>query len=79
MSTLTDDQYTEYLQVLKKWIEADKALKGPATPDAEAQGRPDGRASARARAAYAAVQGFRERYGLDGHERALERSAREAG
>ena len=70
MSTLTDDQYAEYLQVLKEWIEADKALKGPATPDAEAQER--------ARAAYAAVQGFRERYGLDGHERALERSASEA-
>ncbi len=71
MSRLTDDQYAEYLQLLKEWIEADKALKGPATPNPEAQER--------ARAAYAAVQGFRERYGLDGHERALEGSAREAG
>ena len=40
---------------------------------------PDPEAQERARAAYAAVQGFRERYGLDGHERALERSATEAG
>lgn len=71
MSTLTDDQYAEYLQLLREWIEADKTVKGP-TPDAEAQ------ASARARAAYAALQGFRERYGLDGHERALQRSAPEA-
>jgi hypothetical protein len=71
MSTLSDEQYTEYLHLLKAWIEADKALKGPATPDPEAKER--------ARAAYAAVQGFRERYGLDGHERALERSATEAG
>lgn len=71
MSKLSDEQYAEYLQLLKAWIEADKALKGPATADPQAQER--------ARAAYAAVQGFRERYGLDGHERALERSAPEAG
>jgi len=70
MSTLSDDQYEEYLNLLKAWIEADKALKGLAMPDPEAQER--------ARAAYAAVQGFRERYGLEGHERALERSTPEA-
>lgn len=71
MSRLTDDEYTDYLALLKAWIDADKALKGPAMPDPEAQER--------ARAAYAAVQGFRERHGLDGHDRALERSARRAG
>jgi hypothetical protein len=70
MSRLSDDEYAEYLALLKAWIDADKALKGPAMPDPEAHER--------ARAAYAAVQGFRERYGLDGHERALERSAPEA-
>jgi hypothetical protein len=70
MRRLSDDQYAEYLHLLKAWIEADKALKGPATPDPQGQER--------ARAAYAAVQGFRERYGLDGHERALERRAKGA-
>ena len=70
MSTLTDDEYAEYLQLLKEWIEADKALKGPETPDPETHER--------ASAAYAAVQGFRERYGLDRRERALERSTPEA-
>lgn len=71
MSRLSDDEYAEYLELLKGWIEADKALKGPAMPNPEAQER--------ARAAYATVRGFRERHGLDGHERALERSAPEAG
>jgi len=68
---LTEREYEEYIQLLREWVDADKALKGPATGDPEAQER--------ASAAYAAVQGFRERYGLDGHERALERSTREAG
>jgi hypothetical protein len=71
MSILSDEQYTDYLGLLKAWIEADKALRGVSMPDPEAQGR--------ARAAYAAVQGFRERHGLDGHERAVERTAPEAG
>lgn len=71
MSILTDEQYAEYLQLLKEWIEADKAMKGPARSEPEVQER--------ARAAYAALQGFRERYGLEGHGRALERSAPEAG
>jgi hypothetical protein len=70
MSILSDEQYADYLELLKAWIEADRALKGPAMPDPEARER--------ARAAYAAVQGFRERHGLDGHERAVERTAREA-
>jgi hypothetical protein len=70
MSILTDEQYAEYLQLLKEWIEADKALKGP-TPEAEARER--------ARAAHAALQGFRERYGLERERRALERTAPEAG
>jgi hypothetical protein len=71
MSILTDEQYAEYLQLLKEWMEADKALKGPARQEGEAQER--------ARAAYAALQRFRERYGLERQRRALERSASEAG
>ena len=70
MTRLSDEQYAEYVELLKAWVEADKTLQGLQSPDAGAQER--------ARAAYAAVQGFRERYGLDGHERALEGSAREA-
>jgi hypothetical protein len=71
MSRLSDEQYADYLALLKAWIEADRALKGLVMPDPEAQER--------ARAAYATVQGFRERHGLDGHERAPERTARGAG
>jgi len=70
MRKLTEDEYAEYLHLLKAWIEADEALKGPATPDPEAQER--------VRAAYAAVQSFRAQHGLNGQEPALGRSAREA-
>lgn len=70
MNRLSDEQYAEYVELLKAWVEADKVVKGQATPDPEAQ--------VRARAAYAAVQGFRERYGLDGDKRALERRAKGA-
>ena len=57
MSKLTESEYEEYIQLLKVWVDAERALDSPATPDAEAQER--------VRAAHAAVQGFRERYGLD--------------
>jgi hypothetical protein len=70
MARLSDEQYAEYVELLKAWVEADKTVKGLQSPDAAARER--------ATQAYAAVQSFRDRYGLDGHERALERSAREA-
>ncbi len=57
MSKLTEDQYEEYMQLLKAWVQADKALDTPVTPDAEAQER--------ARTTCAAVQSFRSRYELD--------------
>ena len=57
MSKLTEDQYEEYMQLLKAWVQADKALESPVTPDAGAQER--------ARTTRAAVQSFRQRYGLD--------------
>ena len=57
MSKLTEDQYEEYMQLLKSWVQADKALDGPVPPDAEAQER--------ARTTRAAVQSFRSRYELD--------------
>mgnify|MGYP000214673337 CR=1 FL=1 len=56
MSMLTESEYEEYMQLLKAWVQADKALEGLVTPDAEAQER--------ARTTRAAVQGFRSRYGL---------------
>ncbi len=61
MSKLTESEYEEYMQLLKAWVLADKALEGQAPPDAEAQER--------ARTTRAAVQDFRSRYGLDGEER----------
>ncbi len=57
MSKLTEDQYEDYMQLLKAWVQADKALDSPVTTDAEAQER--------ARTTRAAVQSFRQRYGLD--------------
>lgn len=64
MAKLTEHEYEEYIQLLKAWVDAEKALEGLAEADAgEAQ---------RAREARAALQGFRERYGLDAHERELE-------
>ena len=70
MTLLSDQQYAEYVELLKAWVEADKALKRLAMPDAGDRER--------AAQAHAAVQGFRERYGLGGREEALEGSAREA-
>ncbi len=56
MSKLTESEYEEYIQLLRAWVDAERALDSPATPDAEAQER--------ARTTRAAVQGFRSRYGL---------------
>ena len=70
MTRLSNEQYAEYVELLKAWLEADKTVKGLQSPDAAARER--------ATQAYAAVQGFRAQHGLDGHERALERTAREA-
>ena len=56
MSMLTEQEYEEYIRLLRGWVDAEKALEGPGAPEAEA--------SALAREAYAAVQSFRERHGL---------------
>ena len=57
MSKLTEDQYEEYMKLLKVWVDAERALEGPAEAD--------GQATQRAREARAAVQSFRSRYELD--------------
>ena len=54
MSKLTESEYEEYILLLRVWVDAEKALEGPA----------DGEAAAHARQAHAAVQSFRWRYGL---------------
>ena len=64
MSMLTEQEYEEYIRLLRGWVDAEKALEGPADADTGAARRRDGRASAQAREAYAAVQTFRERHGL---------------
>ena len=64
MSMLTEREYEEYIQLLRAWVDAEKSLAGPDEADAEADQRPDGRASARVREAYAAVQGFRAQHAL---------------
>ena len=56
MSKLTESEYEEYILLLRVWVDAEKALEGPA----------DGEAAAHARQAHAAVQSFRWRYGLGG-------------
>jgi len=56
MSMLTEQEYEEYIRLLRGWVDAEKALEGPGAPEAEA--------AHRAREAYAAVQTFRERHGL---------------
>ena len=58
MSMLTEQEYAEYIRLLRGWVDAEKALEGPDAPEAEA--------AERAREAYAAVQSFRERHGLGG-------------
>ncbi len=54
MSKLTESEYEEYIQLLRVWVDAERALEGPA----------DGEAAAHARQTHAAVQDFRQRYGL---------------
>ena len=56
MSMLTEQEYEEYIGLLRTWVDAEKALEGPGAPAAEL--------AQLARDARAAVQGFRERYGL---------------
>ncbi len=56
MSKLTESEYEEYIQLLRAWVDAERALDSLVTPDAQAQER--------ARTTRAAVQGFRSRYGL---------------
>ena len=58
MSRLTEQEYEEYIRLLRAWVEAEKALEGPAPEDAEA--------AARAREAYAVVASFRAQHGLAG-------------
>lgn len=64
MSMLTEREYEEYIQLLKVWVDAEKALEGPAEADAQASAPRRGPAWARAREAHAAVQGFRQQHGL---------------
>ncbi len=56
MSKLTESEYEEYIQLLRVWVDAERSLDSPATPDGEA--------TQRTREAHAAVQSFRWRYGL---------------
>ena len=56
MSMLTEQEYEEYIRLLRDWVDAEKALEGPDEADAEA--------ARQAREAHAAVQSFRERHGL---------------
>ena len=65
MSKLTEEQYEEYIRLLRVWVDAEKALEGPDQADADTAQRPDGRASARAREAHAALQSFRAQHGLE--------------
>jgi len=56
MSMLTENEYEEYIRLLRDWVDAEKALEGPGEAGAEA--------ARLAREARAAVQTFRERHGL---------------
>jgi len=58
MSMLTEQEYEEYIRLLRGWVDAEKALEGPGEAEAEV--------TQRVREAHAAVQSFRERYGLAG-------------
>ena len=72
MSMLTEQEYEEYIRLLRGWVDAEKALEGPDAAEAEA--------AQRAREAHAAVQGFRERHGLGSEGvRAEVTAARERG
>ena len=71
MSMLTEREYEEYIRLLREWVDAEKALEGPADADA--------RAVQRTREAHAAVQSFRAQHGLAEAATAVETSATEAG
>jgi len=58
MSMLTEQEYEEYIRLLRTWVDAEKALEGPDEADTEA--------ARQARDAYAAVQAFRAAHGLGG-------------
>ena len=58
MSRLTEQEYEEYIRLLRAWVDAEKALEGPEPSEAEA--------AARAREAYAAVALFRQQHRLAG-------------
>ena len=58
MSMLTEQEYEEYIRLLRAWVDAEKALEGPEEADAEA--------ARQAREAYATVQTFRAAHGLGG-------------
>ena len=57
MSMLSENEYEEYIRLLRAWVEAEKALESPGAADAGA--------TQRVLEAYAAVESFRERYGLE--------------
>ena len=56
MSMLTEQEYEEYIRLLRAWVDVEKALEAP-EPAADEVAR-------LAREAHAAVQTFRERHGL---------------
>ena len=64
MSKLTEHEYEDYIRLLSAWVDTEKALEGPRAADAEA--------THRVLEAYAAVQGFRERHGLERAEAVAE-------
>ena len=56
MSMLTEQEYEEYIRLLRAWVDVEKALEGPEPADAEVLSL--------AREAHAAVQSFRAAHGL---------------
>jgi hypothetical protein len=68
MSMLTEQEYEEYIRLLRAWVDVEKALEGPEPAPEEA--------ARLAREAHAAVQTFRERHGLAGAGVTVEGSAR---
>ena len=59
MAILTEREYEEYIQLLKAWMDAQRALEG-------VEDEVDPQARERVRAAHATVQSFRSAHGLDG-------------
>ncbi len=68
MSMLTEHEYEEYIRLLRAWVEAEKALESPGAADAAA--------TQWVLEAYAAVQSFRERHGLERAETATAEGTR---